>query len=177
MYNISGPFLGVHWWQMDFPHKGPAVWKRFLCHNVIMLQIEGILPKGPYLPCVGMADMALLTGYHSDIHTAELPSILVISHTSLRISLEDSGKAHMEFWDIPCSIGPAIYGPYYWQYIWHVWAWSSFCNFTIWLYTTLEFWHYIDGLVQDCSMSIVNALEIQRSYTKSSICNIINHDK
>ena len=27
-------------------------------------QIEGILPKGPYLPCVSMAGRALLTGYH-----------------------------------------------------------------------------------------------------------------
>ena len=27
-------------------------------------QIEGILPKGPYLPCVSMADRALLAGYH-----------------------------------------------------------------------------------------------------------------
>ena len=26
--------------------------------------IEGILPKGPYLPCVSMAGRALLAGYH-----------------------------------------------------------------------------------------------------------------
>ena len=25
---------------------------------------EGILPKGPYLPCVSMAGRALLAGYH-----------------------------------------------------------------------------------------------------------------
>ena len=25
---------------------------------------EGILPKGPYLPCVSMAGMAFLAGYH-----------------------------------------------------------------------------------------------------------------
>ena len=28
------------------------------------MYIEGILPKGPYLPCVSMAGRALLTGYH-----------------------------------------------------------------------------------------------------------------
>ena len=28
------------------------------------LYIEGILPKGPYLPCVSMAGRALLAGYH-----------------------------------------------------------------------------------------------------------------
>ena len=27
-------------------------------------QVEGILPKGPYLPCVSMAGRALLAGYH-----------------------------------------------------------------------------------------------------------------
>ena len=26
--------------------------------------IEGILPKGPYLPCLSMAGKALLAGYH-----------------------------------------------------------------------------------------------------------------
>ena len=29
-----------------------------------MTGIEGILPKGPYLPCVSMAGRALLAGYH-----------------------------------------------------------------------------------------------------------------
>ena len=28
------------------------------------LYIEGILPKGPYLPCISMAGRALLAGYH-----------------------------------------------------------------------------------------------------------------
>ena len=28
------------------------------------IHIEGILPKGPYLPCVSMAGRALLAGYH-----------------------------------------------------------------------------------------------------------------
>ena len=32
--------------------------------NQIMGYIEGILPKGPYLPCVSMAGRALLAGYH-----------------------------------------------------------------------------------------------------------------
>ena len=35
--------------------------------------IEGILPKGPYLPCVSMAGKALLAGYP---RYAELPAIL-----------------------------------------------------------------------------------------------------
>ena len=37
-------------------------------HNGISLyfcsHIEGILPKGPYLPCISMAGRALLAGYH-----------------------------------------------------------------------------------------------------------------
>ena len=32
-------------------------------HNQTMTQFEGILPKGPYLPCVSMAGRALLAGY------------------------------------------------------------------------------------------------------------------
>ena len=33
------------------------------CNDWGRTQIEGILPKGPYLPCVSMADRALLAGY------------------------------------------------------------------------------------------------------------------
>ena len=32
--------------------------------------------------------------------------------------------------------------------------------------------HYIDGLVQDCSISIANAMEILQSSTKPSICQV-----
>ena len=31
---------------------------------------------------------------------------------------------------------------------------------------------HFDGLVQDCSKSIANALELLQSYTKSSICKM-----
>ena len=31
--------------------------------------IDGILPKGPYPPCLRMADRALLAGYHRHVHT------------------------------------------------------------------------------------------------------------
>ena len=30
-------------------------------------EIEGILPKGPYLPCISMASRALLAGYHRNV--------------------------------------------------------------------------------------------------------------
>ena len=33
-------------------------------------QFDGILPKGPYLPCVSMAGRALLAGYHRIIFCA-----------------------------------------------------------------------------------------------------------
>ena len=39
--------------------------------------------------------------------------------------------------------------------------------------TTTCWWEYIDCLVEDCSISIANALELLRSCTKPSIC-IIN---
>ena len=34
--------------------------------------IEGILPKGPYLPCVSMAGRALLAGYHRYLNQLEI---------------------------------------------------------------------------------------------------------
>ena len=38
------------------PWRGPAI--------AAVVEFEGILPKGPYLPCVSMAGRALLVGYH-----------------------------------------------------------------------------------------------------------------
>ena len=32
--------------------------------HYLSFHIEGILPKGPYLPCVSLAGRALLAGYH-----------------------------------------------------------------------------------------------------------------
>ena len=32
-------------------------------YSVLLRELEGILPKGPYLPCVSMAGRALLAGY------------------------------------------------------------------------------------------------------------------
>ena len=43
--------------------------------------IEGILPKGPYLPCVSMAGRALLAGYHQ-----------YISHTEVRVNTSKRPK-------------------------------------------------------------------------------------
>ena len=44
-----------------------------------MEHIEGILPKGPYLPCVSMAGRALLAGYHwYDISLCLHPNINVV---------------------------------------------------------------------------------------------------
>ena len=36
------------------------------------LHIEGILPKGPYLPCVSMPDRALLAGYHRYVYSCTI---------------------------------------------------------------------------------------------------------
>ena len=40
---------GIYRWLVNSPHKGPV--------------IDGILPKGPYPPCLCMADRAFLAGY------------------------------------------------------------------------------------------------------------------
>ena len=49
-----------------FPPESGLVTHEALTH------IEGVLPKGPYLPCVSMADRALLAGYHRHMHCSEL---------------------------------------------------------------------------------------------------------
>ena len=36
--------------------------KALIAGTYSLIYIEGILPKGPYLPCVSMAGMALLAG-------------------------------------------------------------------------------------------------------------------
>ena len=71
-----GPFWGEvsgHWriityhWKLQvllFPNINIVY---LLCTRHIIC-IEGILPKGPYLPCVSMADRALLVGYHRYIY-------------------------------------------------------------------------------------------------------------
>ena len=51
-------------------------------------------------------------------------------------------------------------------------VYSGRMNFSIEL---LKWYLYIDGLVQDCSISIANALEIQQSCTKSPICTSVEH--
>ena len=38
-------------------------WKMLLIDNIAMWYMDGILPKGPYPPCLHMADRALLAGY------------------------------------------------------------------------------------------------------------------
>ena len=55
---------------LKFDHLAPNMhlWSLlpiFLCQNQKpSTHCEGILPKGPYLPCVSMAGRALLAGYH-----------------------------------------------------------------------------------------------------------------
>ena len=51
--------------------------------------IEGILPKGPYLPCVSMAGRALLAGYHRYMGTLKvIKCSLAASQRSWRHAME-----------------------------------------------------------------------------------------
>ena len=64
---------------------------------------EGILPKGPYLPCVSMAGRALLAGYLSDLNlTTDIP-YPTLTGELLAVYCEDLG----ENW--PCYNGTALY--------------------------------------------------------------------
>ena len=55
-YLIFSKVLRCNHWSLVFVVKLLGLLRRFY--------IEGILPKGPYLPCVSMASRALLAGYH-----------------------------------------------------------------------------------------------------------------
>ena len=59
--------------------------------NIKILYIEGILPKGPYLPCVSMAGSVLLAGYprymHRKLHNRFLTTNIYI-YIYIRINAE-----------------------------------------------------------------------------------------
>ena len=68
---LSNCYLWSHWKQehigdMYKPLKlTMSQWHQWLSISTsLMVQFEGILPKGPYLPCLSMAGRALLAGYH-----------------------------------------------------------------------------------------------------------------
>ena len=44
--------------------------------------LEGILPKGPYLPCVSMAGRALLAGYHRSMYAVPPSTLFGHGHES-----------------------------------------------------------------------------------------------
>ena len=44
-------------------HAHDSHWRGLLWFSMSHFYLEGILPKGPYLPCVSMAGRALLAGY------------------------------------------------------------------------------------------------------------------
>ena len=50
-------------WAIAHPHKQAMG----ACDECFWDEIDGILPKGPYPPCLRMADRALLAGYHRNV--------------------------------------------------------------------------------------------------------------
>ena len=50
--------------------------------SIVNVYIEGILPKGPYLPCVSMAGRALLAGYHRYVTTATTTTTTITTSTT-----------------------------------------------------------------------------------------------
>ena len=54
-------------------------------------QLDGILPKGPYPPCLRMADRALLAGYLRTVNSLMLPHLLcsMLSYGMSIVSLLD----------------------------------------------------------------------------------------
>ena len=67
----SLPPWAVEWWYITTKYHGvlrgsrkPDIVAIAECIAWEIRHFEGILPKGPYLPCVSMAGRALLAGYH-----------------------------------------------------------------------------------------------------------------
>ena len=58
MLNSVGVFLSLS----GDSSVSTAAWK------ILINQVDGILPKGPYPPCLRMADRALLAGYPQSVH-------------------------------------------------------------------------------------------------------------
>ena len=67
-YNTKYGAVAI-WYHRTTPIKlgGITLYKHLMAnvirHISLWLHIDGILPKGPYLPCIGMAGKALLAGY------------------------------------------------------------------------------------------------------------------
>ena len=65
LYMLSNFWLPARWasgFSCDHQQNHQCLWFQS-CYNVTHV-FEGILPKGPYLPCVSMAGRALFAGYH-----------------------------------------------------------------------------------------------------------------
>ena len=58
----------------------------------------------------------------------------------------------------------------YSRYLWNNW-WVIFQTVALSCYTSIMCANHFDSLVQDCSISIANALEIRQSCNKPSICD------
>ena len=71
-------------------------WLQFMQHNMSqhaipwhnITQFEGILPKGPYLPCVSMAGKALLAGYPQIVLVIEQNKVISFSWKNVLILSE-----------------------------------------------------------------------------------------
>ena len=66
----------LSWWITTEAFNSTVCWLEFDTTHCSWLQyaavhIEGILPKGPYLPCVSMAGRAFLAGYHRYVMWSE----------------------------------------------------------------------------------------------------------
>ena len=115
-------------------------WKVLTLHYVRYYRqskadIEGILPKGPYPPCLRMADRALLAGYPR--------------YHGYTIRQEVIGLFPKRCGTTACTISLSLLCRYFNTYI--------------------DYTQYIDGLVQDFSISSVLAMEILQSCTKPLI--------
>ena len=76
-------------------------------HDRLFL-IEGIMPKGPYLPCVSMAGRALLAGYHR-YNNEEIAQVKMQSNTHFNSSVSYKTK-----------FGSQNFGYQIWCFLWYI---------------------------------------------------------
>ena len=62
-----------------FPKKYFSIESYHIFRKKLLAQVEGILPKGPYPPCLRMADRALLAGYPRSVLTWDYTMLVVMA--------------------------------------------------------------------------------------------------
>ena len=115
-----------------------------LCHYIIVFHFEGILPKGPYLPCVSMAGRALLAGYHRflysncTVHDSLYDNMEMVPFDILHWSTGPHQSYRTVFWTCAVLVLNVIMCAFY-QFLYRMWLHHGGCDYH-WNVISTLFW-------------------------------------